>query len=353
LVALGTVADLVPLDRNNRVLVAQGLQRIRAGRTRPGITALFASAGVAREDATPADFGFRIAPQLNAAGRLDDMSVGIECLLAATPAEAERLAGLLADLNQQRRVLQRTMQADAESLVDGLLDAAAADADEGVDGACLYDASWHQGVVGLVASRVKDRLQRPVVAFADGEHPDVLKGSARSVTGVHIRDVLAAMDARVPGLIERFGGHAMAAGLSLRKDRLSAFRELFLQELQRWRHVFPSDDAILSDGELAPTELTLRLAELLRHSGPWGQAFPEPVFDGQFEVLSQRVVGTDHLKLRLRHIAGSSAVDAIAFNQPLLDLQPGAVCIAAFRLDVNDFRGRRSQQLVVEHIECV
>jgi len=353
LVALGTVADLVPLDRNNRVLVAQGLQRIRAGRTRPGITALFATGGAIQSDATPAEFGYRIAPQLNAAGRLDDMSVGIECLLAVTDAEAQRLAGVLADLNAQRRVLQRTMQEEAEELVDELLDAAAATAAEGVDGACLYDARWHQGVVGLVASRVKDRLQRPVVAFADGEQPNILKGSARSVKGVHIRDVLAAMDAHSPGLIERFGGHAMAAGLSLRKDQLTAFRELFVHELQTWRHAFGMDDAVLTDGELRPAELTLSVAELLRRSGPWGQGFPEPMFDGRFEVLSQKVVGARHLKLQLRPVASDAAVDAIAFNQPAVDLQAGAVCSIAFRLDVNEFRGRRSQQLVVEHIECV
>lgn len=353
LVALGTVADLVPLDHNNRVLVAQGLKRIRAGRTRPGIIALFETAGIEPRDAAAADFGFRVAPQLNAAGRLDDMRIGIECLLSSNVQEARQLARQLAALNSARRELQQHMQDDAEKLVDELERQGDTYRSSGPDCACLFDGSWHQGVVGLVATRVKDRLNRPVVAFARGERAGLLKGSARSVPGVHIRDVLATLDARHPGMIERFGGHAMAAGLSLELEQLDAFRAAFADEMQALRADIVPDDQVATDGELAPGQFALPTAELLRHSGPWGQGFPEPLFDGCFEVLEQRVVGQRHLKLRLRPQAADSVLDAIAFNQSELDLGPDAQCRAAFRLDVNEFRGRRSAQLVVEQINSV
>lgn len=347
LVALGTVADLVPLDRNNRILVAQGLQRITSGRTRPGMQALFAAAERSIHDACPQDFGFGIAPRLNAAGRLEDMSVGIECLLAADERHAARLASELSRLNQQRRELQRQMQEEAEELLARLPETMAGDA------ACLYDPGWHQGVVGLVATRIKDQLNRPVIAFADGEEAGVLKGSGRSVAGVHMRDLLALIDAQQPGLILRYGGHAMAAGLSLERARLDEFTAAFCRAVEGVAKEIDPADKVFSDGELEATEFRLELAEELRRAGPWGQAFPEPVFDGRFELVQQRVVGQRHLKLTLRPLTGVAVVDAIAFNQPELPAAIGSECLAAFRLDVNEFRGRRSQQLVVEHIECV
>jgi len=350
LVALGTIADLVPLDYNNRVLVAQGLQRIRAGYTRPGIKALFAAAGRNPVYATPSDLGFAVAPRLNAAGRLEDISVGIECLLQANYELAADGARTLSRINEERKQLQASMQADADLHIDALL--------EELDGnqpvaACLFDPEWHQGIVGLVATRIRERINRPVIAFAQGEAKGVLKGSGRSVGGVHMRDLLAAIDAQQPGLIERFGGHAMAAGLSLSDDNLQAFTAAFETEVSLHLEQIQDCRQILSDGELSSTELGLQLAEELRFAGPWGQGFPEPVFDGCFELLDQRIVGDKHLKLQLRHPDGDRPIDGIAFFHPeLLPVDRGAKCRVAFRLDVNEFRGRRRPQLVVEHIEC-
>jgi len=353
LVAVGTVADLVPLDYNNRVLVSQGMRRIRAGQTRPGIQAMFAAAGRNPVQATTADLGFAIAPRLNAAGRLEDISLGIECLLASTQRDAGEKASILSRLNEERKELQASMQADADLHIDTSLEGLA----EGVDdlrASCLFDPSWHQGVVGLVATKIKDRLNRPVIAFAHGEEEGLLKGSGRSVRGVHMRDILATLDARHPGMILRFGGHAMAAGLSLAFDQLEAFRDAFARELAEHLTHIDDEQRLLSDGELTVAELGLPLAEQMRVAAPWGQGFPEPLFDGRFELVSQRIVGDKHLKLSLRHREGGDAVDAIAFFHPdLLPAPSGSECIVAYKLDVNEFRGRRRHQLVVEHIECV
>lgn len=349
LVALGTVADLVPLDLNNRVLVAQGLGRIRSGGSRPGIAALFAAANRRIADAAASDLGFAIAPRLNAAGRLDDMSVGIDCLLAGTAAHASKRAEQLSQLNDERRELQARMQADAELHLDALpLE------DDSQSGLCLYDPGWHAGVVGLVATRIKDRINRPVIAFAPGAEDGSLKGSGRSVRGVHMRDVLVAIDARRPGLILRFGGHAMAAGLSLAPDALAEFTTAFQAEVAAHADQIDDSGRLWSDGNLSAEELGLSLAEQLRTAGPWGQGFPEPVFDGRFEVLSQRIVGERHLKLELMPSGGKLPVNAIAFNHPdLLVTEVSPECIAVYKLDVNEFRRNRSHQLVVEHIERV
>jgi len=347
LVALGTVADLVPLDRNNRVLVAQGMKRIRAGRCAPGITALLEQAGRSATTLVAQDLGYAVAPRLNAAGRIDDMALGIECLLTDDVTRARELAARLSALNDERRAIEHRMQAEA-------LDAVAAlDVRERATGVCLYDASWHQGVVGLVASRIKDRVHRPVVAFAraaDG----VLRGSARSIEGVHIRDVLEAVATRNPGLMEKFGGHAMAAGLTLRESELERFERAFLEETGRW--LDPEAEAIIdSDGELAPDEMSLRTAFELREAGPWGQAFPEPAFDGEFTLVESRIVGERHVRFRVRPHASGEHFEAIAFN--FLTPERGAPDVPsgrarlAYRLDVNDYLGTRRLQLVVEHLE--
>ena len=351
LVALGTVADLVPLDFNNRVLVAQGLKRIRTGGSRPGLAALFQAARRNIADAVASDLGFSIAPRLNAAGRLDDMSVGIDCLLAVSVEHAQQRAAQLGQLNDQRRELQKKMQEDAEAHLDGLLRITENHAGHAL---CLFDPSWHPGVVGLVATRIKDRINRPVIAFAAGSEDGSLKGSGRSVAGVHIRDILAAIDARHPDLISRFGGHAMAAGLSLAPDLLEAFTKAFVEEVERHAEHIDDSNQIWSDGDLPHQEIGLELAEQLRCAGPWGQGFPEPLFDGHFEVLGQRIVGENHLKLELQPIGSSRSMSAIAFNHPdLLPLDRTSECIAVYKLDVNEFRRVRKHQLVVEHIECV
>lgn len=348
LVALGTVADLVPLDQNNRVLVAQGMTRMRRDMTRPGIRALFSSAGRNIRDAATTDLAFAIAPRLNAAGRLDDMTVGINCLLADDNADAVLMAQELSQLNERRKARQSEMQSEADLHLDEL------EVSEAGHGAlCLYNADWHQGVVGLVATKIKERINRPVIAFAPGETPDLLKGSGRSVSGVHLRDILANVDARHPELIDRYGGHAMAAGLSLRLEHLDQFREAFAAEVDAVADQIDDNLRLFSDGELEPADLNLGFAETLRHAAPWGQAFPEPAFDGRFEVLEQRIVGERHLKLKVRPVGGGRPVDGIAFNQPdLLPTGADRPVTLLYRLDVNEFRSVRSPQLVVEHIEC-
>ena len=358
LVALGTVADLVPLDRNNRVLVAQGLRRIRAGRCVPGIRALLELAGRRRERLTAADLGFVVAPRLNAAGRLADMSVGIACLLADDEGRARALAAELTRLNEERREIEQRMQAEAADLAASVRFGASGDETLGL---CLFDESWHQGVVGLVAGRIKDRVHRPVVAFAraaDGS----LRGSARSVAGIHIRDVLDAIAARHPGLIEKFGGHAMAAGMTLPESSLDGFRRAFAEEIAARADVDSLAGVILSDGELSDAELSLETARALRGAGPWGQGFPEPVFDGSFKIVDLRVVGARHLKLRLRGTQPASAdgpgaaLEAICFGyvggaseNPAL--APGATVDLAYRLEVNEYNGAEQIQLNCQHFK--
>jgi single-stranded-DNA-specific exonuclease len=351
LVALGTVADLVPLDFNNRILVAQGLLRMRRGGARPGINALFAAANRSPAHAVSADLGFAIAPRLNAAGRLDDMSIGIECLLSTAAEQASQYAQTLSRLNAERRELQKKMQDDAETRLDELAGLSLAHAANGV---CLFDPAWHPGVVGLVATRIKDRVNRPAIAFAAGSLDGDLKGSGRSVAGVHLRDVLAAVDARHPGLISRFGGHAMAAGLSLPPASLEQFRAAFVAEVSRHTAAIDDTARIWSDGELEPQEIGLNLAEALRLAGPWGQAFPEPAFEGYFEVVGQKIVGEFHLKLELLPAGSRRPISAIAFNRAeLLPVSKSRKYFAVYKLDVNEFRQQRAAQLVVEHIECV
>jgi len=350
LVALGTVADVVPLDANNRVLIAQGLKRIRAGRCVAGIRALLAIAGRGAADLTAADLAFGVAPRLNAAGRIDDMGVGIECLLADDAAEAQRLAVRLDELNEERRTIEARMQQEALAAVRRLADPQPGAAQR--SGVCLFHEDWHQGVVGLVASRVKERVRRPVIAFA-GADPATLRGSARSIAGVHIRDVLDAIATRHPGLISRFGGHAMAAGLTLERARLDEFADAFDAEVARWLGARALADAVETDGELATSEIALETAEALRAGGPWGQAFPEPCFDGFFTIKSARVIGARHVKMWVEPGESGRSFDAVAFNHleegadaPL----PGGRVQLVYRLDVNEYQGERRLQLLIDHL---
>nr|WP_091639772.1 single-stranded-DNA-specific exonuclease RecJ [Aquisalimonas asiatica] len=351
LVALGTVADVVPLDRNNRVLVEQGLRRIRAARCRPGIRALLEIAGRAPDACTASDLGFAVGPRLNAAGRLDDMAVGIQCLLATTVSAANQHAQRLEALNRRRQDIEARMEAEAVSAVDTL--SRSLETEQGLPSAiCVADSGWHQGVVGIVASRLKERFHRPVIAFApvgDGE----LKGSGRSVDGLHMRDALEQVATSAPGLIHRFGGHAAAAGLSLDETRLDAFRARFQAVVDERLGRSNLGGVCLTDGPLAPAELNMEVARAIRTGGPWGQAFPEPRFDGVFEVVGARVVGDRHLKLRLLPEGGRTAVDAIAFRAVDAgwgDDLSGYVRVA-YRLDVNTWRQRESLQLVVEQLQ--
>ncbi len=345
LVALGTVADVVPMDRNNRILVEQGLRRIRAGRCRPGIAALLEAGGRDQARVVASDLGFAVGPRLNAAGRLADMSVGIECLLQEDPAQCRKMAGDLDALNVERREIEARMSDDALSALE-MQDIPDTELPFGL---CLYEPHWHPGVVGILAARIRERVHRPVIAFApDGDA--LLKGSARSIPGLHLRDALDAIAARNPQLLSKFGGHAMAAGLSIRRTDLDHFRLAFDEQLRGMLSESDLVDAILSDGELSESDLNLDLARVLRFAGPWGQGFAEPVFDGEFELLDRRIVGTKHLKLRLG--TGTQSLDAIAFNI-VDDDWPAQVrrVQVAYRLDVNNYKNRESLQLMVIHIK--
>jgi single-stranded-DNA-specific exonuclease len=346
LVALGTVADLVRLDFNNRILVAEGLRRMRAGRSRPGIEALFRVAGREQQSARSADLGFAIAPRLNAAGRLEDMSIGIDCLLAEDAATAHGLAARLDDLNVERRALQQQMQTEAEALLDSL-DVRVGTADPAV---CLFDERWHPGIVGLVANRLRELTGCPAIAFARCPETGMLRGSARSVDGLHVRDVIAEALAALPGPAPRFGGHAMAAGITLPEDQLEQFRSAFALAVGRQRELPGSDDSLWTDGSLEAGELQLDLAEALAAAGPWGQGFPEPLFDNVFRLCEQRVIGEKHLRIRVQHPDGGAPVDAVAFNQLPLPSYPNAPVRLIYRLDVNTWRQTRTAQLVVECI---
>jgi single-stranded-DNA-specific exonuclease len=347
LVALGTIADLVPLDYNNRILVQNGLQRIRAGRCCAGIMALL---DVSRRDVatvTSTDLGFFVGPRLNAAGRLEDMSVGIECLLTDDPQEARDLAQQLDSLNRQRRDIESIMKQQALAALESLhLQSEALPA-----GICLFDNDWHQGVVGIVASRVKEQYHRPVIVFA-AENSKMLKGSARSIPGVHMRDLLDAIATRHPGLITKFGGHAMAAGMSLPRSNLAKFRALFDHFVREQVDEQQLCGYLLSDGLLPKEELTLDHARMLRDAGPWGQGFPEPLFDDRFIILDQRIVGDNHLKLKLAPEQYQEVrLEAIAFNQAdTHSLITGQLIQAAYRLDINAYMGRESLQLIIQAI---
>ena len=359
LVALGTVADVVPLDHNNRVLVSQGLRRIRAGRCVPGILALLECAGRDARQLTAADLGFAVAPRLNAAGRLTDMSVGIACLLADDALEAAKLAGKLSQLNEDRREIEQRMQEEALGLVAALN----VEATEQSLGLCLFDEGWHQGVVGLVAGRIKDRVHRPVIAFARAEDGS-LRGSARSVASVNIRDALDSIAVRNPGLIDKFGGHAMAAGLTLQENKLPLFEREFAAEIAARVDAASLMGVIYSDGALGAEEFSIDTARALRGAGPWGQGFPEPVFDGEFKVSETRIVGGRHLKLQLRAAQSSLgtgpgvSLDAIAFGHvggaaDDARLREGASVHLAFRLEINEYRGNERVQLNCQHLQLL
>jgi len=337
LVALGTVADVVPLDRNNRILVAQGLRRIRHGHMQPGIRALLAVAGREGARASGFDLGFMVGPRLNAAGRLDDMALGIECLITEDPARALTIARRLDDLNRERRAIEAEMQRQAESLLESL---AVGDSSS----ISLFDPAWHQGVIGILAGRLKDRHHRPVVAFAPGDSGQ-LRGSGRSIRALHLRDALDRVAKRAPGLILRFGGHAAAAGLTIRGADFARFSQLFEQVVCEIVSPAALSRVIETDGSLEAPYLNLDLARLIE-SQIWGQAFPQPVFCDEFEVVNQRVVGERHLKLRLAR--GGRVLEAMHFNA--LDPLPGGVR-AAYRLSVNEYNGAQSLQLVIEHWE--
>jgi single-stranded-DNA-specific exonuclease len=349
LVALGTVADLVPLDFNNRILVEAGMKRLRSRRGCAGITALIEASQRAVSTACTSDLGYAVGPRLNAAGRLEDMRLGVECLLTDDPAQARRYAELLSSINQERRDLQAAMVAEAEVMV-----ASAAHVDAQTLGVTLFEPSWHAGVVGLVASKLKERLHRPVIAFAPAgeDDPDHLRGSARSISGFHIRDALAAVDARHPGLIERFGGHAMAAGLSLRATDYPRFAEAFDAVAREWLNEEQLQAVLYTDGEMPAGMFTLDMARLLRFAGPWGQAFPEPVFENRFECFSWKPMGERHLRLSLRDPRDDGLYEAVMFNA-YDGKPPPALLRAAYELTINDWQGRESPRLLLRHIESV
>lgn len=342
LVALGTVADLAKLDYNNRILVENGLKRIRAGRARPGLLALLRLAGRDPSRISAADLGFALGPRINAAGRLEDIRVGIECLLAATEAQAEPLAKQLDQYNRERRELQTQMSEEAELLVE---------ADDSV-GIVLFEEDWHEGIVGLVASRIKERCHRPAIAFARAQQPGLLKGSARSIDGLHVRDALAAIDARHPGLIERFGGHAMAAGLTLHEDALPDFAEAFDAVCREWLSAEALQRVLETDGPLSAEELQLGTAQLLEQAGPWGQGFPEPLFQGSFEVVEARAIGSEaqHAKYRLRPAGGGAPLSAIDFFGAERLCTRGRIQIA-YALSVNRYQGNESLDLRIAHLQ--
>ena len=352
LVALGTVSDVVPLDQNNRILVYQGIARIRAERCRCGIRAL---AEVAKRDVTrfvAADLGFSIGPRLNAAGRLDNMSVGVELLLAENMETARALALELDGLNQARKEIEQGMKLEALTICQNLFANATALETEIPYAIVLYQSDWHQGVLGILASRIKDQFHRPVIAFAQ-DQAGILKGSARSIPGLHIRDVLERVYSQHPDLILKFGGHAMAAGLSIQESRFDDFRQIFNQTVSELLAEDQLQGTIWTDGELNANLLNLATAETLRQGGPWGQAFPEPLFDGEFKILQQHLVGEKHLKMMVEPKLGGPLLDAIAFNVDTRYYPDLSVKTARFvyKLDINEFRGNRDVQLLVDYIE--
>ncbi|MFT6338955.1 MAG: single-stranded-DNA-specific exonuclease [Alcanivorax sp.] len=345
LVALGTVADVVSLDDANRVLVEQGLRRIRAGKGCPGIRALLQVAGRDPNRALAADMGFAVGPRLNAAGRLSDMTHGIACLLAETDAEALEMAQELDTINRERRSIEHGMRDAAMVEVSRL------NPENLPAGLCLYGKEWHEGVVGILASRVKEAIHRPVIAFAPAQQPGTLKGSGRSIPGLHLRDALDAVATANPGLLSKFGGHAMAAGLSLERDKLDQFKVAFEKAVSELLSPKALEKVVETDGELDDHELSLSNAELLSHRFPWGQGFPAPSFDGEFEVLKHRIVGERHLKLTLGLPGVSGIIDAIHFNVPVETLPKRISRVrGVYRLEVNEFRGQRNPQLLFEHL---
>lgn len=352
LVALGTVADVVPLDSNNRILVYQGLQRIRAGYCRPGITAMLEIAKRSPETIVASDLGFAIGPRLNAAGRLDDMTVGINCLLEESLSQARIKAAELDALNIERREIEQGMKNNALAQVDNVLNVQLQKSKQKPVAFCLYQNDWHEGVVGIVASRIKELFHRPVIAFAQTAEGKV-KGSARSITGLHIRDILANVDTKNPQLIDKFGGHAMAAGLSLPEKNLADFYHAFLQEVAEIASSDVFDEVILTDGQLCPEDFALDVACLLKEAGPWGQQFPEPVFSGKFEIINKRVLKEKYLKLQVKPLDSQLVVDAIYFNaEHIIDrVAEGQIVELVYKLSANEFRGNKSLQLMVDWLQ--
>ncbi|MCS2152572.1 single-stranded-DNA-specific exonuclease RecJ [Scandinavium goeteborgense] len=347
LVALGTVADVVPLDANNRILTWQGLSRIRAGKCRPGIKALLEVSNRDAQKLAASDLGFALGPRLNAAGRLDDMSVGVALLLSDNIGEARQLANELDALNQTRKEIEQGMQAEALTLCEKL--ERSSEALPG--GLAMYHPEWHQGVVGILASRIKERFHRPVIAFApagDG----TLKGSGRSIQGLHMRDALERLDTLYPGMMIKFGGHAMAAGLSLEEARFDDFQQRFGELVTEWLDPALLQGEVVSDGPLAAADMTMEIAQMLRDAGPWGQMFPEPLFDGRFRLLQQRLVGERHLKVMVEPVGGGPLLDGIAFNVDTACWPDNGVreVELAYKLDINEFRGNRSLQLIIDNI---
>ncbi|MBW8182999.1 single-stranded-DNA-specific exonuclease RecJ [Shewanella nanhaiensis] len=350
IVALGTVADVVALDGNNRILVEAGLQRVRAGRCRPGITALLEVAKRNPSRIVASDFGFAVGPRLNAAGRLDEMSLGVETLLCDDMMTARRMASELDGLNAERRDLEADMQQEALKSLEKLeLNEA-----EIPWGIALFKEDWHQGVIGILASRIKDRYHRPVIAFADAGNGEI-KGSARSIKGLHMRDLLELINSRHPGMILKFGGHAMAAGLSLLEKDFYKFEQAYDQGVRELLKPEQLTGEMITDGELTPDEMTLPMAWELRNAGPWGQEFPEPLFDGYFKVVQQRIVGEKHLKLVLETECGKLMLDGIAFNVDVTTWPDATIQHArvVYKLDVNEFRGNQTLQLMVDQIEAM
>ncbi|GAA0859127.1 single-stranded-DNA-specific exonuclease RecJ [Aliiglaciecola litoralis] len=349
IVALGTVADVVPLDNNNRVLVHQGLQRIRTGKCRPGISALIDVAGKQAQRMMSTDLGFVLGPRLNAAGRLDDMSLGIECLLAEDPNTARRMAFELDSLNRERREIQQSMQDEALKALATI----ESDLMQVKHGIVVYKEDFHQGVIGIVAGKIKEQFNRPTIAFAHQDE-QILKGSARSIQGLHIRDLLEEINSRYPQLINKFGGHAMAAGLSIESNNLSAFIAAFEQVSSELLADIELSHQIMTDGELFQQDLSLDFAQQIKDAGPWGQSFPEPIFDGEFDLMEQRLLGGKHLKMMVRHPTGL-LLDAIAFNIDETHWPNAQVkkVKLAYKLDINEFRGRISLQLMVDAIQPV
>ncbi|AYO05470.1 single-stranded-DNA-specific exonuclease RecJ [Vibrio parahaemolyticus] len=354
LVALGTVADVVPLDENNRILVHQGLQRIRAGKARPGIQALIE---VAKRDArrlVASDFGFALGPRINAAGRLDDMSFGVELLMCNNIHAARRMASELDGLNQTRKEIEEGMKQEAMAFCERLQFGENSELPYGLS---LFQRDWHQGVIGILASRIKEKFHRPVIAFADGGE-GTIKGSCRSIPGLHMRDALDFIDTQNPDLIIKFGGHAMAAGLTIKEQDFERFSRLFDEVVKKELDEAALKGVILTDGELKPEEFSMHIAEQLRAGGPFGQAFPEPIFDGKFKVLHQKLVGEKHLKLMLEPLykghPTNVMIDGIAFNVDLRRWPDASVKTVrlAYKLDVNEFRGNQSLQLMIDHIEA-
>lgn len=347
LVALGTVADVVPLDANNRILTWQGLSRIRAGKCRPGIKALLEVSNRDAQKLAASDLGFALGPRLNAAGRLDDMSVGVALLLSDNIGEARQLANELDALNQTRKEIEQGMQAEALTLCEKL--ERSSEALPG--GLAMYHPEWHQGVVGILASRIKERFHRPVIAFApagDG----TLKGSGRSIQGLHMRDALERLDTLYPDMMIKFGGHAMAAGLSLEETQFDAFQQRFGELVTEWLDPALLQGEVVSDGPLSAAEMTMETAQMLRDAGPWGQMFPEPLFDGRFRLLQQRLVGERHLKVMVEPVGGGPLLDGIAFNVDTTSWPDNGVreVELAYKLDINEFRGNRSLQIIIDHL---